>query len=227
MCISYIPWHLHTWAIRDGVGVCRVEYIYHIDKKKYFRTLLCLRLFYWRDYSVRVRIHTDNLTPSSLQEDQTLTYCFPAPGDVLLLSPFCPPWSGPGSQAPAETCLVNTSLTSEANRAHTKEPNQHRAGTFWHWRGGQSNTWVSCKLKWQMFLKLWATCAERRDSGHGGSSKLSMFFRGLDVCMLSSENFISEFVPAVHLNKIKTIKLLYWRELSGKHKSGSNYQACC
>lgn len=34
-------------------------------------------------------------------------------------------------------------------------------------------------------------------------------FLGFDACMLSSENFISEFVLALHLNKILTIKLLY------------------
>lgn len=68
---------------------------------------------------------------------------------------------------------------------------------------------VSCKLKLQMLLKLWATCAESRDLGHGDCSKSSMFFWGLDVCMLLLENFIPEFVLTLHLNKVLIIKLLY------------------
>lgn len=85
--------------------------------------------------------HTAHLTPSSLQKEETLAYCFPAPGDVLLRNPFCQAWSGPSSKAPAEICLVNLPLTSEADRAPTKEPSKGRAGTFWHWRAGQSNAW--------------------------------------------------------------------------------------
>lgn len=50
-------------------------------------------------------------------------------------------------------------------------------------------------------------------------------FLGLDACMLSSETFISEFVPAVHLNKILTNCSIN-NELSGKHKLKPKHQAC-
>lgn len=49
------------------------------------------------------------LTSSSLGKEQTLPYCFPAPGDVLLLSPFWPGLKQFREQSPVRNAPGNVS----------------------------------------------------------------------------------------------------------------------